>query len=123
LECTFFSFVVIAALGVDYSIFLMTRYKEYPDTNPREAIILAAKNIGGVVMSAAIILAGTFATLYPSNIHVLMELAISVVTGLLLLSCVLLPIVIPALISVQEKMSERTKARFNKSTLDKETSA
>jgi len=111
----FFSFVVIAALGVDYSIFLMTRYKEYPDTNPRDAIILAAKNIGGVVMSAAIILAGTFATLYPSNIHVLMELAISVVTGLLLLSTILLPIVIPALISMQEKLSERAKVRFTKS--------
>ena len=97
----FFSFVVIAALGVDYSIFLMTRFKEYPDTNPKEAIVLAAKNIGGVVMSAAIILAGTFATLYPSNIHVLMELAICVVTGLLLLSLVLLPIVIPALISLK----------------------
>jgi len=118
----FFSFVVIAALGVDYSIFLMTRFKEYPDTNPREAIILAAKNIGGVVMSAAIILAGTFATLYPSNLHVLMELAICVVTGLFLLSTILLPIVIPALISVQEKMSERSKARVTKSSSNKEVS-
>ncbi|MBC8062491.1 MAG: MMPL family transporter [Clostridiaceae bacterium] len=111
----FFSFVVIAALGVDYSIFLMTRFKEYPDTDPKEAIVLAAKNIGGVVMSAAIILAGTFATLYPSNIHVLMELAICVVTGLLLLSLVLLPIVIPALISVQEKISNKSKTRTNSS--------
>ena len=118
----FFSFVVIAALGVDYSIFLMTRFKEYPDTNPREAIILAAKNIGGVVMSAAIILAGTFATLYPSNLHVLMELAICVVTGLFLLSTILLPIVIPALISVQEKMSERSKARVIKSSSNDEVS-
>ena len=118
----FFSFVVIAALGVDYSIFLMTRFKEYPDTSPRDAIILAAKNIGGVVMSAAIILAGTFATLYPSNIHVLMELAISVVTGLLLLSTVLLPIVIPALISVEEKILERSKERISKSSLNEEVS-
>lgn len=118
----FFSFVVIAALGVDYSIFLMTRFKEYPDTNPRDAIILAAKNVGGVVMSAAIILAGTFATLYPSNIHVLMELAISVVTGLILLSTILLPIVIPALISVQEKLSERSQKRYAKSTSNEEVS-
>ncbi len=103
----FFSFVVIAALGVDYSIFLMARYKEYPDTHPSEAIILASKNIGGVVMSAAVILAGTFATLYPSNLHVLMELAICVVTGLILLSAILLPIVIPALISLQDKLMSR----------------
>lgn len=119
----FFSFVVIAALGVDYSIFLMTRFKEYPDTDPKEAIILAAKNIGGVVMSAAIILAGTFATLYPSNIHVLMELAICVVTGLFLLSAILLPIVIPALISIQQKISGRTELRASRSIADKELSA
>jgi len=117
----FFSFVVIAALGVDYSIFLMTRFKEYPDTDPKDAIILAARNIGGVVMSAAIILAGTFATLYPSNIHVLMELAICVVTGLLLLSLVLLPIVIPALISLEENISKRT-LKFRKSSSHKDLS-
>ncbi|WP_160674902.1 MMPL family transporter [Clostridium sp. C8-1-8] len=116
----FFSFVVIAALGVDYSIFLMTRFKEYPNTDPKEAIILAAKNVGGVVMSAAIILAGTFATLYPSNIHVLMELAICVVTGLFLLSVVLLPIVIPALISIAEKISRKADQSFNSESVDNE---
>ncbi len=100
----FFSFVVIAALGVDYSIFLMARFNEYPNQNPKDAIIMAAKNTGGVVISAAIILAGTFATLYPSNLHVLMELSICVVTGLVLLSTILLPIVIPALISIGERL-------------------
>lgn len=112
----FFSFIVIAALGVDYSIFLMMRFKEYPDSDPKEAIILAAKNIGGVVMSAAVILAGTFATLYPSNLHILMELAICVVTGLFLLSVVLLPIVIPALISISDKISQRLKTRIRQSS-------
>lgn len=105
----FFSFVVIAALGVDYSIFLMTRFKEYPGSDPKQAIILAGKNVGGVVMSAALILGGTFATLYPSNLHILMEMAICVVTGLFLLSVVLLPIVIPALISVQDKIARKQK--------------
>lgn len=103
----FFSFVVIAALGVDYSIFLMARYKEYPNLHPSEAIVAASKNIGGVVMSAAVILAGTFATLYPSNLHILMELAICVVTGLILLSMILLPIVIPALISLQDRLMDK----------------
>ncbi|MBI4857488.1 MAG: MMPL family transporter [Acetobacterium woodii] len=101
----FFSFVMIAALGVDYSIFLMDRYREYPDLSPHEAIVLAARNIGGVVMSAALILAGTFATLYPSNIIVLMELAICVVIGLFLLGFILLPVAIPALIALTDKMS------------------
>jgi putative drug exporter of the RND superfamily len=105
----FFSFVMIAALGVDYSIFLMERFKEYPDLPAKEAIIMAAKNVGGVVMSAAIILSGTFATLYPSNLVVLMELAICVIIGLILLSMILLPVVIPALITLQEKITLKTQ--------------
>ena len=117
----FFSFVVIAALGVDYSIFLMTRFKEYPDSDPKEAIVLAARNVGGVVMSAALILAGTFATLYPSNLHILMELAICVVTGLFLLSVILLPIVIPALISSAESISRKRDSKVKISAIDKET--
>lgn len=103
----FFSFVMIAALGVDYSIFLMDRFREYPDLPANEAIVLAARNIGGVVISAAVILAGTFATLYPSNIIVLMELAICVVIGLFLLGFVLLPVAIPALIAGTEGLDQK----------------
>ncbi|MDF2987597.1 MAG: MmpL protein [Eubacterium sp.] len=105
----FFSFVMIAALGVDYSIFFMMRYKEYPDLSRKAAVVTAAKNIGGVVISAAVILAGTFATLYPSGIIVLMELAICVVIGLFLLAFVLLPATIPALMAIPEgKASKKT---------------
>lgn len=103
----FFSFVMIAALGVDYSIFLMERFREYPELSAKDAIVLASRNIGGVVMSAAIILSGTFATLYPSNLVVLMELAICVIIGLMLLSTVLLPVVIPALITLQQKLTTK----------------
>lgn len=104
----FFSFVMIAALGVDYSIFLMERFREYPHMPAKEAIVMAAKNVGSVVLSAAIILSGTFATLYPSNLVILMELAIAVVIGLMLLSLVFLPVVIPALIDIQDKIMSRT---------------
>jgi RND superfamily putative drug exporter len=103
----FFAFVMIASLGVDYSIFLMTRFKEYKELSPNEAMVMAAKNVGGVVISAAIILSGTFATLYPSNLHVLMELAICVVIGLMMLSLMLLPVVIPSLIAVSQKIKNK----------------
>ena len=62
----FFSFIMIVALGVDYSIFLMMRYRE--QENSQSAIVEAAKHIGGVVISAAIILGGTFAALMPSGV-------------------------------------------------------
>jgi len=110
----FFSFIAITSLGVDYSIFLLRRFREYPGLPVKDAIVAASKNIGGVVISAAIILSGTFATLYPSNLIILMELAISVVIGLLLLSFILLPVVIPALISITEKVAGKAHTAHSK---------
>lgn len=93
----FFSFIMIVALGVDYSIFLMMRYREL-DGNSTKAIVDAARHIGGVVISAAIILGGTFAALIPSGVITLIEVAMTVIIGLFLLSFVMLPILIPALL-------------------------
>ena len=95
----FFSFIMIVALGVDYSIFLMMRYREQVG-NPREMIVDAARHIGSVVISAAIILGGTFAALIPSGVISLIEIAITVIIGLFLLSFVMLPIFIPSLLSI-----------------------
>ncbi|OAB39963.1 hypothetical protein PMSD_02605 [Paenibacillus macquariensis subsp. defensor] len=107
----FFSFIMIVALGVDYSIFLMMRYQELED-DPTQAIVDAARHIGGVVISAAIILGGTFASLIPSGVMTLIEVATTVIIGLLLLSFVMLPILIPALIGSVERLNkwrEKTK--------------
>ncbi len=100
----FFGFIMIVALGVDYSIFLMMRYRELPQ-EPVNAIIEAAKHIGGVVISAAVILGGTFAALIPSGVLSLIEIAILVIVGLAALSFVMLPVFIPALISITSKLS------------------
>jgi RND superfamily putative drug exporter len=99
----FFSFIMIVALGVDYSIFLMMRYREL-EGDSTQAITDAARHIGGVVISAAIILGGTFASLIPSGVVTLIEVAITVIIGLLLLSFVMLPILIPALIGAGERI-------------------
>jgi uncharacterized membrane protein YdfJ with MMPL/SSD domain len=102
----FFSFIIIVALGVDYSIFLMMRFKEYGNMTPKEAIVLASKHIGGVVMSAVIILGGTFATLMPSGIVLLTEWATAVITGLVVLCFILLPVFLPAMIAFPETLAK-----------------
>lgn len=91
----FFSFIMIVALGVDYSIFLTMRYRELGEVNPSwttsEKMLQACDIIGTVVISAAIILGGTFAALIPSGVPTLIEVALCVDIGLLLL-VFLLPI-------------------------------
>ncbi len=102
----FFAFLMIVTLGVDYSIFLMTRFRESRDLTPHEAIVEASGNVGGVVLSAALILGGTFATIIPTGVHTLVELAISVCIGILMLSVLFLPFIIPACISVQDWLTK-----------------
>lgn len=102
----FFSFIIIVALGVDYSIFLMMRFKEYKHISQKEAIVLASKKTGGVIMSAVIILGGTFATLIPSGIMLLVELAIAVIAGLIVLCFILLPIFLPAMIALPDALEK-----------------
>lgn len=119
----FFSFIIIVALGVDYSIFLMMRYKEYPHLSPKEAIVLASKKTGGVIMSAVIILGGTFATLIPSGILLLFELAVAVITGLIVLCFILLPLFLPAMISLQEVLPSLVSSKkTNDALLKKDVS-
>lgn len=100
----FFAFIAIVSLGVDYSIFLLMRYNEYPELSPKEAIITACRHIGGVVTAAAIILGGTFATLMPSGLILLIELAVAVIIGLLLLCFIMMPIFLPAMITLIDRI-------------------
>lgn len=106
----FFSFIMIVALGVDYSIFMMMRYRENGG-HTSNAIVDAAKHIGGVVISAAIILGGTFAALIPSGILTLIEIAIAVILGLFILSLILLPIFIPSLLTIQYMLRDKDTKR------------
>lgn len=105
----FFSFIIIVSLGVDYSIFVMARFKEYSYLPAKQAIVLACRQIGGVVMSAVIILGGTFATLMPSGLLLLIELAVAVITGLIVLCLIMLPVFLPAMISLQENVTDLNK--------------
>lgn len=104
----FFSFIMIVALGVDYSIFLMMRYNEL-EGNPAEQIVQASRHIGGVVLSAALILGGTFAALIPSGVLTLIQVALVVLIGLLFLSFIAMPILLPGLIGLMNRVQGFTK--------------
>jgi RND superfamily putative drug exporter len=102
----FFSSIMIFALGVDYSIFLLMRLDENRRLNTKTALTKASASVGGVIISAAIILSGTFAALYPANVPMLVELATVVIIGLILLAFILFPIFLPAMFMVIEKLED-----------------
>ncbi|MGE7919669.1 MMPL family transporter [Viridibacillus sp. NPDC093762] len=101
----FFGFIMLISLGVDYSIFMMMRFNEL-EQKSSEAIIVAAKNIGAVVLSAAVILGGTFAALIPSGILTLIQVALVVIVGLVLMSLLLMPIFTPAMFGLTHKLRQ-----------------
>lgn len=94
----FFAFVILVALGIDYSIFLMDRFNEYRDMPVQQAILLSMKKMGTVIISAAIILGGTFAAMMPSGVLSLLEIATILLIGLALYSLVVLPLFVPVMV-------------------------
>ncbi len=95
---SFFGFVMLMALGVDYSIFLMDRFKEYRRIPAKQAIVQAMEKMGAVIMSAAAILAGTFAAMLPSGVMSLLQIATIIISGLAIYAFIMLPLFIPVMV-------------------------
>ncbi len=94
----FFSFVMLMALGIDYSIFLMGRFNEYRNGSMQDALLSAMKNMGTVIISAAVILGGTFGAMLPSGVLSLLQIATVVLIGLFLYALVMIPLFIPIMV-------------------------
>ncbi|MFJ8540429.1 MMPL family transporter [Streptomyces sp. NPDC093586] len=80
------SFVFLVALGVDYGIFLMHRMREEAlrGAGPTEAALTALRTTGGVIASAGLVLAATFAVLTNMPMVQLVELGFVIAVGVLL---------------------------------------
>jgi RND superfamily putative drug exporter len=94
----FFAFVILIALGIDYSIFLMDRFNEFKHMPVEQAILIAMKKMGTVIISAAIILGGTFAAMMPAGVLSLLQIAAILLIGLSLYALVILPLFVPVMV-------------------------
>lgn len=95
----FFSLIIFVALGIDYSIFIIDRFKEEVRYRTiRDAIETSIRRMGTVVITAVIILTGTFAALYPSGIAILVQVTSIIIFALLFYAFIVLPLLVPALI-------------------------
>jgi RND superfamily putative drug exporter len=93
-----FGFVFLVALGIDYNIFLMTRVREESKAHgTREGILRGLSITGGVITSAGLVLAATFAALSVIPILFLVQLAFIVAFGVLLDTFIVRSLLVPAL--------------------------
>ncbi|WP_102418278.1 MMPL family transporter [Mycobacterium sp. 4858] len=96
-----FAFLFLAALGVDYTIFLVTRAREESTRRgARAGMVAAVSATGGVITSAGIVLAAVFCVLGVLPLIVLTQLGIIVGLGILLDTFVVRTLVIPALFAL-----------------------
>jgi len=96
-----FAFLFLVALGVDYTIFLVTRAREEtPLYGTRGGIVRAVSATGAVITSAGIVLAAVFCVLGVLPLIALTQLGIIVGLGILLDTFVVRTVVIPALFTL-----------------------
>ncbi len=92
-------FVFLVALGVDYTIFLMSRVREEVGrhghaTGIRRGLV----STGGVITSAGLVLAATFAVLTTTPVSFMIGLGAVVALGILLDTFVVRSVLVPALL-------------------------
>ncbi|HYQ69381.1 MMPL family transporter [Actinophytocola sp.] len=93
-----FGFIFLVALGIDYNIFLMTRVREETLTSDtRSGTLHALAVTGGVITSAGVVLAATFAALSVIPVLFLAQIAFIVAFGVLLDTVVVRSLLVPAL--------------------------
>jgi putative drug exporter of the RND superfamily len=96
-----FAFIFLVALGVDYSIFLMSRVREEALTHgTREGVLRALSATGPVITSAGVILAGTFAVLMTLPVTFAFNIGFMVAVGILLDTFVVRTIMVPAAVEL-----------------------
>jgi uncharacterized membrane protein YdfJ with MMPL/SSD domain len=97
-----FMFFLLIALGVDYSIFLMSRFDEEFSrrSSAGPAMQAALRAMGIVIFSAAMIMAGTFGSLTASGMTTLLEIGTGIIIGLLLYAVVMLGFIVPAFATI-----------------------
>ncbi|WP_051027044.1 MMPL family transporter [Nocardia higoensis] len=96
-----YGFLFLVALGVDYTIFLVTRAKEEaPGHGTARGVVRAVSATGPVITSAGIVLAAVFCVLGVLPLITLTQIGIVVGIGIVLDTFVVRTVVVPALFAL-----------------------
>ena len=93
-----FAFIFLVALGVDYNVFLLARIREEREHLGMEAAVAAAlERTGGIITSAGLVLAATFAVLMALELEALFQVGFVVALGLLADTFLVRALLVPAI--------------------------
>ncbi|OMF56974.1 MMPL domain-containing protein [Paenibacillus sp. FSL R5-0490] len=109
-----YSFIFLVALGIDYNIILVSRFmEERKKHRVKDALEISIRNTGGVISSAGLILAATFAALMTMPIADLFVFGFIVAMGILIDTFLVRGMLLPALILFFEKDKETSREKIS----------
>ena len=92
----YFVFVILVAVGVDYNVFLMARFREESHLRElRSRLTRAVGQTGGLITSAAAITACSFASFLFSPLSSLRQLGFALVVGITVDALLVRPLLVP----------------------------
>jgi RND superfamily putative drug exporter len=105
-------FVVLVAVGQDYSIFFTLRYAQESRTMPsKEAVEKALIHTGPVISSCGLIMAATLGSIAAGDVTVLVQLGFAFALGMLMDTFIVRPLLLPSFILMTGRKLTRA-ARF-----------
>jgi len=99
-----FLFVVMVAVGVDYSIFLAARVSQEARRNPVPAAVRnALVHTGPVISSCGLIMAATLGSLMAGELKLFVQLGLALALGMMIDTFVIRPLLLPAFITLTRR--------------------
>jgi RND superfamily putative drug exporter len=99
-----YAFIFLVALGIDYNIIMVSRFiEERKYKSVKNALEIAVRNTGGVISSAGVILAATFAALTTMPVIDLFVFGFIVAVGIIIDTFLVRGMLLPSLILFFER--------------------
>jgi RND superfamily putative drug exporter len=91
------SVIILLAVGSDYNLLLVSRFKEELHAGLKTGLIRAMAGTGGVVTAAGLVFAATMAAMVGSNLVVLAQMGSTIAIGLLVDTLIVRSLLMPSI--------------------------